>query len=140
MLMDYAPAEFVEWIEDPADPDLSDYTKGLTFEYYVEHALFELENGRFALFRGGHFGIVLQVTESDEVRVEIAGKQLRVRRMLWHTHPIPTGPSDHDREVLKRLGQDRSIVYEINGEPGGTAFGKDKPKSPPMGADVTDDE
>ena len=47
--------------------------------------------------------------------VDVDGQPLRIERLVSHTHPEPTGPSEADFKVLELLDQDESILYEING-------------------------
>jgi hypothetical protein len=124
--MDYRPAEFVRYVE-PAEalPDILDEAKAETWTKRREHALLQLEDGRLVLVRGGHDGIEL-ISRNDGVYVEISGQTLKVSKLAWHVHPRATGPSDHDRAILQGLGQRSSVVFEINGEPGGTRFGPQK--------------
>lgn len=110
--------------------DLVEEAKGLTYEHYCEFALLELEDRSRALVRGGAFGIELECSTSndpfgrpaDQVYVEIEGAMTRVARLIFHTHPKPTGPSDDDLTVLRLLGQDRSMLYELFGPPEGTVI------------------
>jgi hypothetical protein len=46
----------------------------------------------------------------------------RVTKIGWHTHPSATGPSDHDREFLRRIGQSTSRIYEMFADGDGTIF------------------
>ena len=119
--MDYELAKFVAWIEqDPNDPSLIDEVKGLTFIEYAEFALLAVEGEGQALVKGGRKGILFELdAEGHMLAATPLGRQ-RVIRLLWHTHPMPTGPSDHDRGVLRLLGQEESMIYEVNGERGGT--------------------
>jgi hypothetical protein len=43
------------------------------------------------------------------------------KALTW-THPRPTGPSDHDRNLLRMLGQSSSVVYEMFGDAEGTRY------------------
>jgi len=52
--------------------------------------------------------------------LEIEGETVEVKRVIGHTHPRATGPSDDDLKALRILGQTRSYIFEIGGEAGGT--------------------
>ena len=122
-----AEATFVRWVDDPSDPELLDDAKGRTYLQYSEHAVLELEDGRYGLFRGGSHGIDLLLDADGNVIVH-KQRWRRVRRLVWHVHPLVTGPSDADRSVLRLPRQNRSHLYEVNGDPAGQDFGPFKPK------------
>lgn len=121
--MDYRAAEFVRFI-DPTEElkDVIEEAKADTWVKEREHALLSLADGRLALVRGGRDGIVLEQLDDGSVVVRIAGLPIRIRKLSWHTHVEPTGPSDHDRRLLDLLGQKASIVFEIRGEIDGTIY------------------
>jgi hypothetical protein len=108
--------------------ELVSEAKGLTFEFYREHAVVQLDNGRRAMIQGETFGIGLERTLDNDpfgrapgqLFVEIEGEPVRVRRLVFHTHPKPTGPSDDDLLVLEILGQRQSMLYELFGPWEGT--------------------
>lgn len=54
--------------------------------------------------------------------LSVMAEVFEVTRLGWHVHRQPTGPSDHDRNVLDLLDQENSMLYEINGPRGGTLF------------------
>ena len=121
--MDYRPAEFVRFIAASESLDeLVDEAKADAWVNGREHAVLILDGGEAALVRGGRDGIERSVGEGGALTVDAGGRQRRVVRLAWHTHPQVTGPSDHDRTLLDRLGQRSSVVYEIGGERGGTVF------------------
>ena len=126
------PAEFVCWIDpDFQDADLVNDAKAWTWEYEAEHLLLRLSTGEVAVVRGGRDGIQFVVKGEGigrSLHMEIAGREVRVARINWHTHPRVTGPSDGDLEALAILGQDESFIYEIGGDPDGTRI---TPKSQP---------
>ena len=121
--MDYRAAEFVRFV-DPSEKldEVVDEAKADTWVRGREHALLSLVDGRMAMVRGGRDGIELSRTDDDAVCVEIEGQMASVKKLCWHVHPEPTGPSDQDRLLLDLLGQDASIVYEIGGEPSCTVY------------------
>jgi len=79
---------------------------------------------------GGSVGIEFDVEEgppydvmgnpSVSLFIEVDGEKFRVERIIFHTHPMPTGPSDWDLKVLEMLQQAQSRIYEINGPIEGT--------------------
>ena len=117
-------AEFVAWeSRDPYDPELINDARAWTWTYEAEHSLLEVETGGRAIVRGGRDGIRFRVERRDGMPglyMEIDGREVRVVRILWHTHPEVTGPSDGDLETLAILGQDESRIYELRGDPHGT--------------------
>ena len=70
---------------------------------------------------GGSDGIEF-IRQGDNLYVEVGGQLRQVRRIIGHTHPRVTGPSDGDREVLRILEQVYSYIIEIGGESGGTVI------------------
>ena len=119
--MDYELARFVAWIAtDAHDVSLVDEVKGLTFIEYAEFALVQINGGEQVLVKGGRKGVLFELDSDGHMLIATPSGSRRVTALLWHTHPIPTGPSDHDRGVLRLLGQAESLIYEINGEVGGT--------------------
>ena len=120
--MDIRPATFVREV-DPAEPlpEVVDEAKGLTWIHRQEHALLRVDSGRLLLVRGGADGIAFE-KDGDEVFVSVDGRRHRVTLLAWHTHPRPTGPSDHDREFLRVLKQSDSLIYEMFAGGDGTRF------------------
>ena len=55
-----------------------------------------------------------------------SGEVREVKRLIFHVHPKPTGPSDDDLLVLTLLGQAQSMLYELFGPAKGTEI---RPKS-----------
>jgi len=96
--------------------------KALTWVDRVEHALLETRDGQFLLVSGGYDGINLSIGPTG-VTMTSTNQTHDIARLCWHIHPRPTGPSDQDRRLLTLLGQQRSIVFEINGPVSGTTFG-----------------
>jgi hypothetical protein len=127
--MGAAKAQFVRFVQ-PREPmdELVREAKHLTWEHYREHALLGLENGRRIIVSGSTFGIELQQTApndpvdraASQIYVEIEGQWLRVEKLIFHTHPKSTGPSDDDLKILETLGQSSSMLYEIFGPFEGT--------------------
>lgn len=117
--------------DEPADELIED-AKSRTYEHVREHAVLEIADGRRVMVCGGPFGISLGVRrstgpvgrEGDELVVDIDGQPVVVRRLVFHTHPKPTGPSDGDFAVLNILGQRSSMLYELSGPRDGTEFGR----------------
>lgn len=119
---DEAPAKFVRWIEPgESKVTLRNSLKHLMWTTRREHAVLFLENLGRVIVSGGFKGMSLEVVDGRVV-VEVDGVVHGVKKLLWHTHPMVTGPSDADFEVLRRLGQRDSVVYEMGGEPEGTVF------------------
>lgn len=124
--MDHRPAEFVRFV-DPAESiaDLMEDAKADTWTKGREHALIVAvgpEGERLLIVRGGRDGIVFDIAPDGGIGLLVHGVAWQVARLAWHTHPRVTGPSDHDRELLARLGQATSVVFEINGPAEGTVF------------------
>ncbi len=66
----------------------------------LEHAIISLKNGSRVIVRGGSGGI-----EFGE----------DIKRVILHTHPVTTGPSPPDFDMLRQLGQKHSYIYELFG-------------------------
>ncbi len=82
--------------------DLVEEMVRLTFESGgVEHAIISLKDGSRMIVRGGPGGIDFG--------------DLPLRRVLLHTHPSPTGPSQVDFDMLDALNQRHSYIYELFG-------------------------
>jgi hypothetical protein len=77
------------------------------------------------LVRGGRDGIDLEIDGDERAFVMLEGLTQRIVQLGWHTHPIATGPSDQDREVLKILGQVESKIFEPGGLLDGVRFYRD---------------
>lgn len=125
-------AEFLFWVaEDHEAAQIANDAKAMTWAFEAEHSLLRMADGRMALVRGGRDGIEFIVREESGLRslqLEIEGREVRIDRILWHTHPRVTGPSDGDLKALAILGQDESLIYEIGGDPDGTRItAKPKP-------------
>ena len=71
-------------------------------------------------FRGGVDGIEFYVRHGTVI-VVIDNVPRQVSLLAWHTHPRPTGPSDHDR-ALRLLGQADSLIYEMFGDGRGIRY------------------
>ena len=123
-----AEATFVKWVDDPSDLELLNMAKALTYFAPAEHAVLELEDGQYGLFRGGLYGIDLLLDADGDAVVRVGRRWRRLRRVVWHVRPLVTGPSDADRSVLRLLCQDQSHLWEINGDPAGQSFGPFKPE------------
>jgi len=118
---------------------LADELKALTWVHEAEHAVLELQDGRWAVVRGSKMEIDLMQTVPNDpfgrpfpsIWVKIGSEDQRVKRLVLHTHPQVTGPSDADLRVLSLLGQSESVLFELSGEPNGTTIrpksGKDAP-------------
>jgi hypothetical protein len=117
-------AEFVCWVEPGFEPaNLVNDAKAWTWVDEAEHLFLQLVTGELAMVRGGRDGIQFLVKGEDDGRtlhMELAGREVQIARIFWHTHPRVTGPSDGDLEALAILGQDESYIYEIGGDPNGT--------------------
>ena len=74
----------------------------------LEHAIVSLKDGRRVIVHGGADGITF------------GGD---VKRVIGHTHPTPTGPSQPDFDMLEAFGQVHSYIYELFGG-GLTRFGR----------------
>ncbi len=120
--MDVRPAKLIRFVDPTESADaVVNEAKGATWTHRVEHALLCVEFGRFALVSGGKDGIELRY-EPPDVKVELDGKWLKVQKLAWHTHPVVTGPSDHDMHLLELLGQGDSTIYEMFGPKEGSKF------------------
>lgn len=80
--------------------------KALTWTHRCEIALLGVATGQLMLVRGGVDGIEFQVTD-NAVWVEIDQTRNVVKLLAWHTHPRPTGPSDHDRQFCECSDRNR---------------------------------
>ena len=129
--MDVQRAKFVRWVEpNESREQLVHDAKALSWEHECEHAVLELNNNRLVLVGGGRVGIEflaeggLPVAPDGHATVklfvEVEGEVFRIKRIVFHTHPMATGPSDWDLRVLEMLNQTESCIYEINGPTGGT--------------------
>ncbi len=131
--MNVEDAVFVRWVGiGEIRDELVNEARGRTWEYCAEHSLVEVDGGALALIKGGPKAIGFEVKVEDSGRtlhMEIEGHERRVVRMLWHTHPLVTGPSDDDLDVLAILGQQESTIYEIGGAKDGTRI-RPKPGAP----------
>ena len=99
--------------------DLINEGKARTWVSECEHALLTLANRQRVIVKGGRDGIDF-ISRSDTLLVEVEGHEMQVRRIMGHTHPRVTGPSDHDLKVLSLLWQKRSYIFEVGGESVGT--------------------
>ena len=127
--MDYRPAEFVRFVlPDEAVEDVIEEAKAETWTKEREHALLVVSraNGeeQFAIVRGGRDGILLERADDRSIGIQVEKERFLVRRLAWHVHPMPTGPSDHDFAVLDALTQESSMLFEIGGPRGGTLFSR----------------
>ncbi|WP_397570295.1 RHS repeat-associated core domain-containing protein [Schlesneria sp. T3-172] len=118
-----APAKFVRTLK-PGEkiPDLIAEGKSATWVNEAEHAIVSLTGEgkiRRVVVSGGRDGIDF-IQKDGKLFFEMDGRLVQVRRVLGHTHPRATGPSQGDLDVMKILGQSRSYIFEIGGEPGGT--------------------
>jgi hypothetical protein len=121
--MDYQLAQFIRLIAAEEDAEsLLNEVKAETWTRRAEHAVLRLKDGRRVLVRGGAIGIELEIGPDGLPQVMVEDKSVSIIELLWHTHPKATGPSDFDCRLLDLLGQESSIVHEINGAPGGTLF------------------
>jgi hypothetical protein len=68
-----------------------------------------------------------RIRNGDVASIDRGGEELaaspfphpQIKRVIGHTHPVPTGPSQGDLDILNKLGQTRSYIVEIGGaEPG----------------------
>jgi hypothetical protein len=123
-MLDIRPV-ILERVVSPDEPvaEVVNEAKALTWTHRAEHALLEVEGGEFLLVRGGADGIEFELEPNGGfVVVVVDGKRRRVTLLAWHTHPRPTGPSDHDRSFLKALSQQKSRIYEMFADRRGTVF------------------
>ncbi|CAN5680008.1 hypothetical protein BH11MYX4_BH11MYX4_50240 [soil metagenome] len=67
----------------------------------LEHAVISTQSGQRLLLQGGPGGMSFE--------------GFAVRRVLGHTHPMPTGPSGADFMMLEQTGQRSSWIYELFG-------------------------
>ena len=90
--------------------------KSLTWQFEAEHAVVVLADRTRLLVCGGRDGISFFERDdlgSPTLHMSLDGRDVRVVRLLGHTHPQTTGPSQHDFDVLTMLGQSRSYLFEI---------------------------
>ena len=121
--VDYRIAEFVRFVAaNETLEDLIDEAKAETWIKGREHAAVVLDRDEVVLVCGGMDGIEPDVDNRLGIVVDVRGTLRAVKRLAWHTHPRPTGPSDHDCFLLQRLEQASSVVYEIGGDAKGTIF------------------
>jgi hypothetical protein len=120
-----APARFVRTVQ-PGEriADLIAEGRAATWVEEAEHAVISLERtgpGRIqrVVVSGGRDGIEF-IERGGNLFIEMDGQLVQVRRVIGHTHPRVTGPSQGDLDALRMLGQTRSYIIEIGGEPGGT--------------------
>jgi len=120
--MDIRHAELVAVLSSEVDvADIVETLKLETYWHRCEHAVLLLADGNRVVVKGGRDGILLYDFETW-LGIDIDGMKQRVIKLIVHTHPVPTGPSDHDIRLLSRLGQLESIVYELSGPVEGTIF------------------
>jgi hypothetical protein len=125
------PARFLRWIDPNAQDTINDL-KALTWESAREHAIVLLRGGKHALLCGGSHGMTLEIRtgaivgpSGDRLQypcVEVNAQPIPIERLVCHTHPAPTGPSEADFRVLELLRQEESMLYEIGGPAEGTKF------------------
>jgi hypothetical protein len=129
-----ATARFVRVVPPtPNVQELYNELKARTWQAECEHAVVEIEDGRWVLVAGSRTEIELEQAVPNDpfgrhfpsVYVTIEGAWVRVVRLIVHTHPKPTGPSAADQRVLRILSQADSLLVELGGDPDGTLF---KPK------------
>ena len=125
-----APASFVRRVR-PGEKivDLIQEGKAATWVANAEHAIVSLEGtgpGRIqrVIVSGGRDGIEF-IERDGKLFFTMQGQEVQVRRVIGHTHPIATGPSQGDLNVMSLLGlngkgQSRTYIIEIGGDPGGT--------------------
>jgi hypothetical protein len=102
--------------------------KALTWETAREHAVLQIEDGRRIMVCGGTYGIELEQAAPNDpfgrpvhsLWVSIEDQPVRVMKLILHTHPLVTGPSDDDLRILQQLGQSESYLFEIFGPDEGT--------------------
>ncbi len=81
--------------------DLIDEVAGATYQDGLERAIISTMDGDRLIVQGGAGGMSFEGFD--------------VRRVLLHTHPITTGPSSDDFNMLRTLGQRSSWIYELFG-------------------------
>lgn len=120
-----APAKFVREVR-PGEMivDLIGEGKAATWVNEAEHAIISLKRespGRIqrVVVSGGRDGIDF-IERDGKLFVEMEDSPVQVQRIIGHTHPRVTGPSQGDLDALVALGQVRSYIIELGGEPGGT--------------------
>jgi hypothetical protein len=101
--------------------DLVNETKARAWVSDAEYAIVRLGNGERVMVSGGPGGIEFMLNrEETEVIMLFQGARVQVKRVYFHTHPRVTGPSEGDLRVLRILGQRRSYIFELGGDPRGT--------------------
>lgn len=123
MPMDIRPAKLVRRVS-PSESwlDVVNEAKAETWTHRLEHALLKVDSGELLLVRGGADGLEFELGSERDVFVSVDDERRRVTLLAWHTHPKPTGPSDHDKAFLRELGQPSSMIYEMFGDGRGTVF------------------
>jgi hypothetical protein len=128
-----APAKFVRFVRaGETIAGLVAEGKGSTWVNGTEYAVLSIKRAgsdaaERVIVSGGRDGIefTLRTEEVGGKQVqklifEIERETIEVKRVIGHTHPRATGPSDGDLKALRILGQTRSYIFEIGGEAGGT--------------------
>lgn len=116
-------ALFRRWVaKDEPTLRLADEARYEAFLSHVEQALIRFSDGRRGLVSGDVGSISFEVSDSGRVVVNVDGQMLEVKELIWHTHPMVTGPSDGDFRMLEQLNQASSVIYEAGGDPQGTRF------------------
>src|SRR5207302_985787 len=101
--------------------DLIEERKARAWVDNAEYAIVQLATGERVLVRGGPAGITFSVNPMEtQVYMTRKGSPVPIKRIYFHTHPRVTGPSENDLRVLEMLGQTRSYIFEIGGDPRGT--------------------
>jgi hypothetical protein len=120
-----APAKFIRRVQ-PGEKieNLISEGKAATWVENAEHAVVSLERtgpGRTqrVIVSGGPGGIDF-IEQGGKLYIQMEGQMVQVQRVIGHTHPRVTGPSQGDIDALRTLGQSRTYIIEIGGEPGGT--------------------
>ncbi|MEM9111658.1 MAG: hypothetical protein AAGC72_16780 [Planctomycetota bacterium] len=96
--------------------DLINDMKGQTWVKDAEHALVTLTCGRRVIVSGGRDGIDFITDDSGKLFVQVGDELQEVKRIMGHTHPSPTGPSQDDFDTMKALGQQRTYISEVGAE------------------------
>ena len=112
------PAEFVRRVQvGEAISDLINDGRAASWITEAEHAIVSLKTvgaGRVqrVIVSGGRDGIEF-IKEKGKLFIEMEGQVVEIRRIIGHTHPRPTGPSQGDLDALAILKQSRSYIVEI---------------------------
>lgn len=129
-MADYKAAVFVRKVSRyEAIEALIDEAKFRAWRDQSEHMVLKLIDGERLMVKGGSDGInFVRKAEGGKttLHMKVSGHMVRVARIFGHTHPRVTGPSDGDLAALTILGQKRSYIFEIGGDPRGTLI---RPKS-----------